>query len=372
MRCVLWGAGQNYYKFMINANWRDDAELIGVVDTFTSRKYVDYCGHLPKWGGEETVTVYSPNDIKNIEFDHIIIDTIHSDEVCQMIADMNIDCNKVICLTKLFKGENKFSVVVKLLDYVRNAEEVVDLLMSHPSVRNILPMSYDLTEYTLFNDTETLNNDGINLGFFYGDYSRVRQLELLFKEIKENNLQGALAEVGVFRGAFSRIIKHYFPEKEMFLYDTFAGFDTRDSTKEYESGEINPAWGNLFKSVSFEKTKNYIGYEDTCHYRVGYFPDTIEPEERNLVFSLVSLDVDLYMPTLAGLEFFYPRLEKGGYILIHEYNARSLDNFAIQQGIRQISSFGGIREAVLEFEKKYGNVCKVPITDYYGTLVITK
>ena len=50
MKCLLWGAGQNYYKFMINAFWRDDAELVGVVDTFASRKQLDYCGHLPGWG----------------------------------------------------------------------------------------------------------------------------------------------------------------------------------------------------------------------------------------------------------------------------------------------------------------------------------
>ena len=32
------------------------------------------------------------------------------------------------------------------------------------------------------------------------------------------------------------------------------------------------------------------------------------------------MDVDLYNPTKAGLEFFYPRLASGGVIIIHDYN----------------------------------------------------
>jgi hypothetical protein len=357
---------------MINAYWRDDAELIGVVDTYTSRKCVDYCGHLPTWGGEETVTVYSPNDIKNTEFDHLIIDTVHADEVCQMMADMNIDSQNVICLTKLFKGENKYSVVVKLLDYVRNAEEVVDLLLSHPSVRNIVPMSYDLTEYTLFNDPTTVKQDNLSLVCFTGDYTRVRELELLVKEIKERNLTGAMAEVGVFTGGFSKLLKHYFPEKELYLYDTFSGFDIKDTEEEYKNGSIDQTWSDVFKLTTYEKTKQYIGYESSCHYRVGYFPETVEAEEKELKFSIVSLDADLYNPTLAGLEFFYPRLEEGGYIMIHEYNARLLDSYAIKNDVRELSCFYGIKDAVNEFEKRYGHICKIPITDHNGSLVITK
>ena len=32
------------------------------------------------------------------------------------------------------------------------------------------------------------------------------------------------------------------------------------------------------------------------------------------------MDVDLFNPTKAGLEYFYPRLSPGGVIIIHDYN----------------------------------------------------
>ena len=33
------------------------------------------------------------------------------------------------------------------------------------------------------------------------------------------------------------------------------------------------------------------------------------------------LDFDKYDPTMAALEFFYPRMNNGGYIFIHDYNS---------------------------------------------------
>lgn len=307
-----------------------------------------------------------------MDFDHLIIDTIHADFVCNTIAEMGIDSHNVICLTKLSDGENKFSLALRLLDYLVNPEEIVDIMLNHPSIRNILPMSYDLTEYTLFNDPTTVRNEKLHLVCFPGDYARVRELELLAWEIKNRNLKGAMAEVGVMGGGFSKLLKHLFPEKDLYLYDTFSGFDDRDTADEYKNGAINQTWANVFKSVTYENTKKYIGNEETCHYRVGYFPETVEDEERSLKFSLVSLDADLYNPTLEGLEFFYPRLEEGGYILIHEYNARILDGYAIENGVRELSDFSGIKKAVKEFEKRHGYICKVPITDHNGTIVITK
>ena len=33
----------------------------------------------------------------------------------------------------------------------------------------------------------------------------------------------------------------------------------------------------------------------------------------------VNLDMDLYKPTLEGLKFFWPKMVKGGIILIHDF-----------------------------------------------------
>lgn len=59
-----------------------------------------------------------------------------------------------------------------------------------------------------------------------------------------------------------------------------------------------------------------------------------------------------------GLRYFYPRLVSGGYIFVHDYNSASLM---------------GVRKAVARYEMdEQFRLCKCPITDLEGTLVITK
>jgi O-methyltransferase len=71
---------------------------------------------------------------------------------------------------------------------------------------------------------------------------------------------------------------------------------------------------------------------------------------------LVSLDVDLYKPTLAGLNYFYPRLVKGGCIFIHDYNNRR---------------YKGVRSAVEEFTDAAG-LPIVQLPDFAGTAILSK
>lgn len=62
--------------------------------------------------------------------------------------------------------------------------------------------------------------------------------------------------------------------------------------------------------------------KERCIIRKGVFLETVL--EINDKFVFVSLDVDLYDPTLAGLEFFIPNMVKGGIILVHYYFQMSI------------------------------------------------
>lgn len=60
---------------------------------------------------------------------------------------------------------------------------------------------------------------------------------------------------------------------------------------------------------------------DACKIHQGYFPESITDEVRQNRYSIVSLDADLYEPTKAGIEFFYPRMTKGGIFFLHDYSS---------------------------------------------------
>jgi O-methyltransferase len=60
------------------------------------------------------------------------------------------------------------------------------------------------------------------------DYFRVSSLELVAYEIYSNNVKGNVAELGVFRGDFAKHINVAFPDRKLYLFDTFDGFNEKD------------------------------------------------------------------------------------------------------------------------------------------------
>jgi O-methyltransferase len=69
--------------------------------------------------------------------------------------------------------------------------------------------------------------------FNASDYFRLSSLELIAYEIYANNIEGNVAELGVFRGDFAKFINISFPDRKLYLFDTFEGFDEKDIEAEY-------------------------------------------------------------------------------------------------------------------------------------------
>jgi O-methyltransferase len=184
------------------------------------------------------------------------------------------------------------------------------------------------------------------------DYIRLATLELVSNEIKQKQIPGSVAELGVYKGKFARHINLYFADREFYLFDTFEGFDKRDVATEkennYSTGEQN------FSDTSVEKVLSRMPHPNMCKPVKGFFPESANGI--NAQFAFVSLDADLFDPIYQGLHFFYPKLSAGGYIFIHDFNN---------------DSYRGARQAVERFAGET-QVSFVPIPDTCGTAVITK
>jgi O-methyltransferase len=186
----------------------------------------------------------------------------------------------------------------------------------------------------------------------YFDYIRLSTLELLCHEIKENKVAGNVAEVGVFKGKFARYINRFFPDRSLYLFDTFEGFDKRDKKTENQN-QYSDA-NQDFSNTSVQKVLDIMPHPEKCIVKKGYFPESAIGV--NETFALVSLDTDLYEPIYNGLVFFYPKLANGGYILVHDFNS---------------DHYKGVREAVKKFCKE-NNIGYIPIPDKAGSVIISK
>jgi O-methyltransferase len=186
----------------------------------------------------------------------------------------------------------------------------------------------------------------------YFDYIRLSTLELVSHEIEGKNLQGSVAELGVYKGKFARYINQYFPERSLYLFDTFVGFDKRDIVGEkqnkYSSGEQD------FSDTSIESVLKLMPYPEKCITVKGFFPESAKNVEESFVF--VSIDADLYEPIYNGLVFFFPKLVSGGYIFIHDFNN---DNYK------------GSRKAVEQFCME-NKINILPLPDSGGSAIIIK
>lgn len=61
-----------------------------------------------------------------------------------------------------------------------------------------------------------------------GNYARNCALDLVSREIAGRNIPGAVAELGVFRGDFTALMNRRFPDRTIYLFDTFTGFLEED------------------------------------------------------------------------------------------------------------------------------------------------
>ena len=159
-----------------------------------------------------------------------------------------------------------------------------------------------------------------------GDYVRYASFALALRTLEREQVPGAFAELGVWRGATSVFLHRCAPERRLYLFDTFEGFPLADREPENSADA-------RFQDTSEEAVRRVIGGGDNVIIRKGRFPETAAGLEHE-TFAFVLLDLDVFAPTLAGLEFFYPRLAPGGYVFVHDYNSPE-SNSACPRAVRQ-------------------------------------
>ncbi len=325
-KIVMFGTG-GLAKFL-ERHTLPDTQIVAFVDT-----YVENSGEeLEKW---LNIPIYS-FDARwetEVNFDYVVIAFADVDKGMEQLRKKGIKKEKIVAYGGFNQKSHNKGNYLKALESEYNLAKIPMLFHLNIPYPNICNMNIP------------------NSSIVESDFVREQTLYLLSEQIKRKSIEGNLAEVGVFKGNFARKINKLFPDRILYLYDTFEGFDSRDFQ---DKDELTHEKIHAFDDTSMRFVYSRMFNKDVVNIKKGYFPDTFEEEKQK--FALVSLDVDLYEPTKAGLEIFYPRLSVGGYIMIHDYNT---------------FVYAGCQKAVEEFCRKEKISC-VPIPDIAGTVIITK
>jgi O-methyltransferase len=163
--------------------------------------------------------------------------------------------------------------------------------------------------------------------------------------IKANEIDGDMAEVGVYNCGSATIINEFKSKnKKLYLFDTFKGLVDCQPNKDtvLKNGEIKP-------TIQLDAVKDMFK-NDNVDVISGYFPNSAPNEFKSKKFSLIHLDVDTYQSTLNSLNYFYDKMSIGGYIICHDYK-------------NQFGSTSGVPIAVDEFlSEKNEKVDKIVVS----------
>jgi len=151
---------------------------------------------------------------------------------------------------------------------------------------------------------------------------------LLHMVVRTKELEGDIAECGVFRGGSAVAMALYLSqqgiEKSIYGFDSFEGFDPASARRDLQLGGTYNAdrhehgFGETSKGTVLAKVNRF--QLRNIELISGYFSQTFCKFAAPKRFCFVHLDVDLYDSYRECLEFFYPHMVPGGIILVDEYN----------------------------------------------------
>ena len=126
--------------------------------------------------------------------------------------------------------------------------------------------------------------------------------------------EGGVWECGVFRGATSillaELVRDERVQKDLYLFDTFTGLPEASELDKYKVGEL----GDTSLDAVRERLREY----PFVHLHPGLMPDTFAGlEDQRISFALI--DVDQRQSTSDCIRFVYPRVSRGGVIMIDDY-----------------------------------------------------
>jgi hypothetical protein len=148
-----------------------------------------------------------------------------------------------------------------------------------------------------------------------GDSVRLNFLSLTCDQLIKEGVRGSIAELGVYKGNTAFLLAQLarFFDTTAYLLDTYEGFPSEDMVGEAKLS-------HNFSDTSLEFVRSLVG-EKNVSFIKGRFPGTANAIPDAERFCLVNLDCDLYAPFSAALQYFYPRLLPGGFLIMHDYSS---------------------------------------------------
>ena len=188
--------------------------------------------------------------------------------------------------------------------------------------------------------------------YWFSDIRRIGKLLAhyeLYKMIRD--IPGDVVECGVYklasviRFATFRSLTESVYSRKLLAFDAFGSFPTDGLNRKDDLAFVQTFETAGGDGLSEDESNQILRHKqlDTNTFCIKgdvlqTIPTWLEQNTQGRI-ALLHLDMDVYEPTLAALELFWPRLVKGGIVVVDDYNAvggasQAIDEFLVDKGIK--------------------------------------
>lgn len=250
-----------------------------------------------------------------------------------MSSSQNESCNELYAdlLKKVLSAsiyeESAWSVVNMHKQDWREEKNILQLLKNHIKwnvIDWLSRRSFILVKRIPFNaKTRELGKDWPNMiGYTMVGQHRLNNVQFCIEDVLKNNVPGDFIETGAWRGGVTIFMRallklHGVNDRTVWVADSFEGLPVPDS--------VDDGWdlsATEILKVSLEKVKdNFRKFDlldDQVKFLKGWFCDTL-PTAPIDKLAILRLDGDMYSSTMDSLVNLFPKVSKGGYVIVDDY-----------------------------------------------------
>ncbi len=185
---------------------------------------------------------------------------------------------------------------------------------------------------------------------------RLRNLATLTQKVIDDDIPGDFIETGVWRGGCCILMRGILAannrhDRKVYVADSFEGLPVPTEGVEADKGDEHHTFMQL-QVTQEEVAANFERYgllDETVVFLKGWFKDTLPALEPRARFALLRLDGDMYESTMDGLSALYPKLSRGGYVIIDDYGC-----------------VPGCKQAVHDYRQNHGINDEIVTIDWTG------
>lgn len=175
---------------------------------------------------------------------------------------------------------------------------------------------------------------------------RLDNLQFCIEQALRDDVTGDLVETGVWRGGCGILMRAALKafgdqHRSVWLADSFQGVPA-PSPEEYPQDAGDTHWQfQDYLGVSADVVKaNFEQFElldDRVRFLPGWFRDTLPTAPIDRI-SVLRLDGDMYESTYVALTSLYPKVSRGGFVIVDDYGAiprcrQAVDDFRTERHI---------------------------------------